>query len=153
MDLRTSLNRLNDYRFRHTWFLPAPARAVFDAVVDLENYPRWWPDVREVRKVDDDTAELVCRATLPFRLVLRMRRAEQDETTGRLRVWLAGDLDGSLAAKVTGGPVGTRLDITQEVVAAKPLLRKLSPVARPVFRFNHELMMRRGRRGLRARLA
>lgn len=144
--------RRHDYHFRNTWILPAPVRAVFNAVVDLENYPRWWRDVREVRKIDDDTAELVCRATLPYRLVLSMRRAEQDESTGRLRVWLGGDLEGSLAAHVTAGPAGTRLDITQEVRLAKPLLRAFSPVARPMFRLNHELMMRRGRRGLRARL-
>ncbi|SFK41103.1 Polyketide cyclase / dehydrase and lipid transport [Amycolatopsis sacchari] len=145
--------RLNGYRFRDTWFLPAPRRAVFDAVADLEGYPRWWPDVRSVRKIDEDTAELVCRATLPYRLVIRMRRAEQDASAGRLRVHLDGDLQGSLAARVLGHPRGTTLDITQEVVATKPLLRRLSPVARPLFQLNHALMMRRGRRGLLDRLA
>ncbi|MTD57372.1 SRPBCC family protein [Amycolatopsis pithecellobii] len=144
--------RLNDYRFRDTWFLPAPRRAVFDAVVDVENYPRWWPDVRAVRRIDDDTAELVCRATLPYGLVIRMRRAEQNVSTGRLRVHLEGDLEGSLAASVLRHPAGTTLEITQRVQVRKPLLRKLAPVARPLFLANHAVMMRRGRTGLRARL-
>ncbi|HKS43828.1 MAG TPA: SRPBCC family protein [Amycolatopsis sp.] len=143
---------LHTYRFRDTWLIAAPARLVFDAVVDLAGYPRWWPDVRSVKRVDDDTAELVCRATLPYRLVVRMRRAEQNVPAGRLRVQLAGDLEGSLAALVTGGAEGTWLHITQHVLVTKPLLRRLSPVARPLFRANHALMMRRGHRGLRCLL-
>lgn len=140
---------INTYRFRDTWFIAAPPPSVFDAVVDVAGYPRWWPDVRSVRQVDDDTAELVCRATLPYRLVLRMRRTEQDAPAGRLRVELAGDLEGSLAALVVGQPAGTLLDITQHVMARKPLLRHLAPMARPLFRVNHALMMRRGHSGLR----
>ncbi|WP_158893239.1 SRPBCC family protein [Amycolatopsis anabasis] len=145
--------RLTPYRFRDTWSLGAPASTVFAAVIDLATYPAWWPDVRTVRKVDDETAELVCRATLPYHLVLRMHRAEQDERAGRLRVELTGDLEGSLAGLVVPHDGGTRLEITQEVVARKELLRRLDRVARPVFRMNHALMMRRGRRGLAAHLA
>jgi uncharacterized protein YndB with AHSA1/START domain len=142
--------RLNTYRFRDSWFIAAPVASVFDAVVDVGRYPRWWPDVRSVSRIDDDTAEMVCRATLPYRLVLRMSRAEEDAPAGRLRVHLAGDLEGSLAALVVGQPTGTRLDITQQVMATKPLLRRLSPMARPLFLANHALMMRRGQHGLRA---
>lgn len=140
--------RVNTYQFRDIWFIAAPAPSVFDAVVDLARYPQWWPDVRSVRRINEDTAELVCRATLPYQLVLRMQRAEQDAPAGRLRVRLSGDLEGSLAALVIKQPTGTRLDITQHVVATKPLLRRLV-VARPLFRVNHALMMRRGQHGLR----
>ncbi|GAB3903320.1 hypothetical protein GCM10029964_095080 [Kibdelosporangium lantanae] len=44
---------------------------------------------------------------------------------------------------------GVRLEISQDVVVNKWLLRTLSPVARPVFRANHAVMMRRGQLGLR----
>lgn len=144
---------INTYRFRDTWFIAASPPSVFAAVIDLSSYPRWWPDVRSVDRVDEDTAELVCRATLPYRLVLTMRRAEQDAPAGRLRVDLAGDLEGTLAALVIGQATGTRLDITQHVMARKPLLRHLAPMARPLFRANHALMMRRGHFGLRHFLA
>jgi len=141
------------YRFRDTWLLAAAPKLVFDTVVDLEKYPVWWSDVRSVSQVDGDTAELICRAALPYRLVLRMHRVEQDERAGRLRVKLTGDLEGFLAGLVLGSGEETRLEITQEVVARKPLLRRLDPLARPLFRANHALMMRRGRRGLRTHLA
>ncbi|MFJ7215733.1 SRPBCC family protein [Amycolatopsis sp. NPDC098790] len=142
------------YRFSSTWLLPgtAPER-VFGAVTDLAGYPRWWSDVREVRRVDDDTAELICRSRLPFRLVVRMHRDHQDERAGLLRVRLSGDLDGVLSGAVRAAGAGTLLRITQDVQARKELLRRLDAVARPIFRANHALMMRRGHRGLSAYLA
>jgi len=142
------------YRFSSTWLLPgtAPER-VFGAVTDLAGYPRWWSDVRTVRRVDDDTAELICRSRLPFRLVVRMHREHQDEQAGLMRVRLSGDLDGVLAGAVRAAGAGTLLEITQDVQARKELLRRLDTVARPLFRANHALMMRRGHRGLSAYLA
>jgi hypothetical protein len=141
------------YRFSSTWLLPgtAPER-VFGAVTDLAGYPRWWSDVRTVRRVDDDTAELVCRSRLPFRLVVRMHRDHQDERAGLMRVRLSGDLDGVLAGTVRAAGADTLLRITQDVQARKELLRRLDAVARPLFRANHALMMRRGHRGLRSYL-
>lgn len=142
------------YRFSSTWLLPgaAPDR-VFGAVVDLAGYPRWWSDVERVSRVDDDTAELVCRSRLPFRLVVRMHRDAEDAHAGLMRVRLSGDLEGVLAGSVSTVDQGTQLEINQDVVARKPLLRKLDTVARPLFRANHAMMMRRGHRGLRAYLA
>lgn len=141
------------YRFRSTWSLDAEPSVVFGAVVDLAGYPKWWSDVRSVRQIDEDTAELVCRSRLPYRLVLRMHRDHQDERAGRMRVRLSGDLEGVLAGRVVGAGRDTSLEITQEVTANKPLLRRLDGVGRPLFRANHALMMRRGQRGLRTYLA
>ncbi|MBB4682973.1 SRPBCC family protein [Amycolatopsis jiangsuensis] len=142
-----------EYRFRSSWWLPdVPVARVFDAVVDLESYPRWWPDVRTVRRIDDDTAEVVCRSRLPYRLVVSMRREHQDPVGGQVRVRLGGDLDGILAGVLHPVGGGTRLEITQHVRARKLLLRRLDGVARPFFRANHAWMMSRGHRGLSAYL-
>jgi polyketide cyclase/dehydrase/lipid transport protein len=145
---------LHDYRFRNVWSLQVAARHVFNAVTDLANYPLWWPDVRSVRRVDDDTAELTCRALLPYALVFRLHRAEQDERAGWLRVAITGDLEGYCQGVVAPEhPGAARLEISQRVVVTKPLLRRLAPVARPLFRVNHAVMMFRGQRGLRSYLA
>lgn len=143
---------LNRYQFRTTWVVPSPSRTVFQALVDLAEYPTWWPDVRSVTKVDDETAELVCRADLPLALRLRMTRVEENEPEGRVAVALSGDLEGTLTGRLAAGGRGTLLEIRQQVVARKAVLRRLSPVAHPVFRLNHALMMRRGLRGLRVHL-
>jgi len=145
---------LNVYRFRNVWALEVAATRLFDALVDLANYPRWWPDVRAVRQVDDDTAEFICRALLPYDLVFRLHRDEQDEHAGRLRVNMTGDLEGYVQGLVAAHePTAARLEISQEVTVNKKLLRRLAPIARPLFRANHAAMMWRGHRGLRSYLA
>lgn len=144
---------LNEYQFRDVWSVQVAAPAVFGALVDLANYPAWWPDVRSVRQVDEDTAELTCRALLPYALTFRLHRAEQDERAGRLRVRISGDLEGYCQGIVAADrPDAARLEISQKVVVHKRLLRALAPVARPLFRANHAAMMRRGQRGLRGYL-
>jgi hypothetical protein len=145
---------LNEYRFRTVWAVETAAAPLFGALVDLANYPRWWPDIRAVSRVDDDTAEFTCRAMLPYALVFRLHRDEQDEPGGRLRVTMTGDLEGYVQGVVESDrPSRSRLEISQQVVVRKTLLRRLAPVARPLFRANHAAMMRRGHRGLRAYLA
>lgn len=140
---------LHEYRFRNVWSVTAAGHRVFDALVDLLSWPLWWPDVRDVRRIDDDTAELTCRALLPYALNFRVHRAEQDHHAGRLRVDMTGDLEGYCIGVVGPRATGARLAIDQRVVVNKPLLRAFAPVARPLFQANHALMMRRGQRGLR----
>jgi hypothetical protein len=144
---------LNDYRFRDVWSVPADAPRVFDALVDLLNWPRWWPDVRTARQIDDDTAELTCRAVLPYVLTFRLHRVTQDADAGLLRVDMTGDLDGYCEAVVHRGDDSSRLAIDQRVAITKPLLRALAPIARPFFTANHAAMMWRGQRGLRGYLS
>ena len=144
---------LNDYRFRSLWSVRATAASVLDALVDLTRYPDWWPDIRSVTRVDDDTAEVVCRSVLPYALTFRLHRVEEDHDSGRMRVDMTGDLEGYVQGVVSeDAGAGALLVISQRVVVTKPLLRVLAPVARPLFRANHALMMRRGQRGFRAYL-
>jgi hypothetical protein len=144
----------NDYRFRSLWSVRTTTGRVFDALVDLAGYPDWWPDIRDVTQVDDDTAEVTCRSVLPYSLRFRLHRAVEDEPGGRVRVDMTGDLEGYVQGVVVEHrTAGALLAITQRVVVTKPLLRALAPVGRPVFRANHALMMWRGQRGLRAYLA
>ena len=145
---------LNDYRFRSLWSVRTTTDRVFGALVDLAGYPDWWPDIRDVTQLDDDTAEVTCRSVLPYSLRFLLHRAVEDESGGRVRVDMSGDLEGYVQGRVAAHrTAGALLAITQRVVVTKPLLRALAPVGRPVFRANHALMMWRGQRGLRAYLA
>lgn len=144
---------LSHYRFRSVWSVAEPASRVFGALSDLRTYPAWWPHVRTVHEVDADTAVVTCRAVLPYSLDLRLRRAEEDAGTGRLRVDLDGDLRGYCRAEVLAAGSGAVVVISQEVELTKPVLRAAQPLLRPLLRANHSAMMRRGERGLRAHLA
>jgi hypothetical protein len=136
------------YRFHSEWALPVGRRRAFDVLADLGSYPVWWPQVRSVRQVADDRAELLCRSLLPYDLQFEAARTAQDEHEGLLAVDLTGDLEGYARWRVTGTTDTSRMSYDQEVVLRKPLPRLVSSLLRPVLRANHEWMMRNGERGL-----
>lgn len=65
---------------------------------------------------------------------------------------MTGDLDGWARWTLTPADSGTLAHYDQEVDVTKPLMRLLAVPGRPLFRANHALMMRAGRRGLAAHL-
>jgi len=147
---------LHRYRFRSVWQVPATAAETIAALRRLEDYPAWWSQVRSAVRVDDDTYDMVARSLLPYDLTFRSTRSVDDEDTGVLEARLTGDLDGFSRWRVLGHSTTTgttTLVFEEEVLAHKPLLRRLALVARPAFVANHALMMRAGQRGLTAYLA
>jgi hypothetical protein len=144
---------LDFYRFRSIWRAPATPDEVFHVLADLGNYPLWWPEVRSVRKVAEDCAELVCRSLLPYQLLFRAAHSAKDEGAGLLRARLTGDLDGFASWRIIRAGGGSRLIYDQEVTLRKSALRPVAVLVRPALRANHELMMRNGQRGLRTYLA
>lgn len=147
---------LNDYVFRSVWSVHAPAGTVFMVLADLGSYPAWWPEVRGIRRGGRDSAELACRSVLPYTLVFRASREREDALAGVLRARLTGDLDGYCCWRIRSADRAdglTRMTWEQRVTLRNGSLRMVAPFVRPLLRFNHELMMRSGERGLREYLA
>ncbi|MFI9763658.1 SRPBCC family protein [Streptomyces sp. NPDC051963] len=140
------------YRFRTVWVLRAPPATVFAVLERAEDYPDWWPQVREVDPIDDSSGFVRIRAALPYDLTFTAREMVRDRTAGVLEIEMSGDLDGWARWTVSAHGAGTRVRYDQVVDVSKPLLRRLAVPGRPVFRANHRLMMRAGRRGLTAYL-
>ncbi|MFJ7958589.1 SRPBCC family protein [Streptomyces sp. NPDC096319] len=140
------------YRFRCVWRLAAPPEAVYAVLERAEEYPSWWPQVREVVPVDDATGTARFRSVLPYDLVVTARSLRRDPDARVLEVGLGGDLEGWARWTLTPEGTGTRALYEQEVEVRARLLRALAVPGRPFFRVNHALMMRGGRRGLAARL-
>ncbi|MFF0790118.1 SRPBCC family protein [Streptomyces spiralis] len=140
------------YRFRSLWTLAAPPAAVFEALERVEDYPRWWRQVREVRRTDDTTGVIRIRSLLPYGLTVTARQVRRDPAAGVLEATMSGDLDGWARWTLTARGSGTLARYDQEVDVRKPLLRRFAVPGRPLLRLNHRLMMRAGRRGLAAYL-
>ncbi|MGC9544114.1 SRPBCC family protein [Streptomyces sp. UG1] len=141
------------YRFRTRWALPAPPTAVYDVLEQAEDYPRWWPQVREVNRIDDTSGVITIRSALPYDMVFVARAVRRDREAGVLEIAMSGDFDGWARWTITPRGPGSLVRYDQEVDVNKPLLRRFAVPGRPVFRANHWLMMRAGRRGLLAHLA
>ncbi|MFD5058347.1 SRPBCC family protein [Streptomyces sp. NPDC058394] len=140
------------YRFVSIWDVSAPPAVVYEVLERAEEYPRWWPQIREVATVDDATGTMRIRSFLPYDLVMTVRESRRDPAAGVLEVTLDGDLDGWARWTVTAHGTGTRATYEQEVEVRRTMMRLLAVPGRAVFRANHALMMRAGRRGLVARL-
>ncbi|WP_370411097.1 SRPBCC family protein [Streptomyces fradiae] len=140
------------YRFRSVWRLAAPPAAVYGVLERAEEYPLWWPQVREVVPLDDRTGTARFRSLLPYDLVITAEARRRDPDAGVLEVGMSGDLDGWARWTLTAEGTGTRAVYEQEVEVRSPLMRALAVPGRPLFRANHALMMRGGRRGLAAHL-
>ncbi|GAA2979546.1 SRPBCC family protein [Streptomyces fulvorobeus] len=140
------------YRFTSVWEMPAPPATVYTALERVEEYPRWWPEVRAVTAADDTSGTARFRSFLPYELVVDLRRTRRDPRTGVLEVEMTGDLDGWARWTVAPRTGGSRAVYEQEVVVRRALMRRVAVPGRLVFRANHALMMRSGHRGLRALL-
>lgn len=137
------------YTFHDTWSVAAAPETVRDLVVDLEHYPRWWPQIVAVASLGADDARVLCRSTLPYTLDLVLHAVTRELPV--LEVEVTGDLTGTVRFRVTPEAGGTRLEFEQQVGTAG-LLGLASSVARPVLAWNHDRMMRGCRDGMRAAL-
>ncbi|MDN3295319.1 SRPBCC family protein [Streptomyces ficellus] len=139
------------FRFRSVWDVPAPPDTVYAILERPEEYPSWWPQVREVARLDERTGTARFRSFLPYDLVVTLTERRRDPVARVLESCLAGDMEGWARWTVTAHGAGrARAVYEQEVDVRRPLLRLLALPGRPAFRANHTLMMRAGRRGLAA---
>ncbi|MFD9409642.1 SRPBCC family protein [Streptomyces sp. NPDC059989] len=150
-------DRWSRYRFRSVWDLDAPPARVFAVLEQAGEYAHWWPQIRRGEPVGDRSGTATVRSVLPYALRITATELLRDPAHGVLEVSLGGDLDGwarwTVRPRPGTGAARTRALYEQEVEVRLPLMRWLALPGRPVFRLNHTLMMRAGRRGLAARLA
>jgi uncharacterized protein YndB with AHSA1/START domain len=141
-----------EYVFVDEWDVDAPVEAVFATVADASTYPEWWkPVYRSVVTRGEvgagQTSDHYFKGKLPYTLRLHARMTEY-EPPRRFRVEVDGDLRGTgvWTFAERDGKTHVRWDWT--VFADKPLLRVLTPVLRPLFRWNHNWAVARAREGL-----
>ena len=140
------------YVFRSTWRLDASTDDVYAALADVETYPTWWPQVRGGRRLDELSGEIVCRSLLPYDLTFVATRVIEDPVARVLRATLSGDLNGTSEWRITAAGSGSVAVFDEDVSVGNGMINAAGIAARPVLKFNHDLMMRAGERGLRRHL-
>ena len=141
------------YSFLTTWILDAPREDVWEAIHAVERWPEWWPGVRRVEKLEpggaDGTGALYAhewRSVIPYpvRFETRITRLERPHV---IEADAAGELAGTGRWRLTEGSETT---VTYEwnVRTTRAWMNAVAPLARPVFRWNHNVVMHRGGEGL-----
>jgi len=142
------------YRFLDRWVVRAPIDRVYDAIGDVLGYERWWTDF-VIQATGDGPPpepgkknELLVKAYLPYKVNFGLEVIEA-ERPRRILSGLSKDFDGSgeWTLEEKDGTTVATLDWRPSVNHA--LIRRLTPVLRPLFRSNHNWSMRHGERQIR----
>jgi uncharacterized protein YndB with AHSA1/START domain len=141
------------YRFRSRWEFNASPADVYRALYDLVRYPSWWPEFRQVDRIDDGHHRMVVRAFLPYEIAYLLTREIADASRGVLQGRVDGDIEGRIRWDITPTASGCTVYFAQKVETRSDLLNLLAPIARLAFEANHQIMMRDGFVGLKAYLA
>ena len=146
------------YSFLTTWCVAAPIEPVWDLISSSERYPEWWKGVRKVTELEPGgengvgtLSRLEWRSKLPYTLEFDVR-VTRSEPPYLLEGHASGELKGVGVWRLYTGDIGTALVYSWDVSTTRAWMNAISPVARRVFAWNHDYVMRQGAIGLSTRL-
>lgn len=149
----------SEYRLTTHWAFPTAVATVWEELMHPERWPEWWRGVRAVELLEKGDASgvgayrrMTWRSALPYELTFNMRTI-RIEPQRRIEGVADGELAGRGIWTLTPGPPGTDVRYDWEVEATRPWMRALAPLAKPLFAWNHGVVMEWGRAGLAKRLA
>ena len=141
------------------WRLQASAEQVWTLLTAIEEWPRWWRYVRAARIESrggtnhvGDVARIDWGSALAYGVHLRVTTTHA-ERPRHLEGRADGDLNGRGVWLIEPAD-GATVDVTYrwDVELRRPWMRRLAPLLRPLFEWNHFVVMRAGARGMAERL-
>ena len=143
-----------NYVFVTQWVIPAPLDRVWEALHRVERWPEWWRGLVRLTTLQAGDAQgvgavhrLAWKGALPYILDMEMTTVAIDHhRTVDLRA--KGELEGRGLWTLTQQGSATAVRYDWQVQTNKFWMNLLAPVARPIFAWNHDVIMRWGEQGL-----
>jgi len=148
------------YSFVTTWRHHAPIDQVYDAISDSLSWPEWWSTVTNVEEIAagesgtgvGNVRRYTFKGSLPYTLSFDLAVTEMTKPR-TLAGRAAGELEGTGVWTLTEEPDGvTVARYDWNVRTTRWWMNLLAPLARPIFKANHDIVMRAGAAGLCTRL-
>jgi uncharacterized protein YndB with AHSA1/START domain len=143
-----------EYRFLTTWVVGAPRERVFEAIHDSERWPSWWQGVESVVELEPGDEEgvgslgrYVWKSKLPYRLEFEVRTTKVDRPR-LMEGDAAGELAGTGRWRLFEENGSTAVLYEWNVATTSTWMNLFGPLARPLFAWNHDVVMRQGGEGL-----
>jgi uncharacterized protein YndB with AHSA1/START domain len=147
-----------DYNFVTVWKFKAPLEKVWSEINSPLAWPQWWKGVESVIDMQHgdelgvgSVKRLTWKSKLPYRLSFNSKVISV-EPMKRIEGIAFGDLDGKGVWVFEGQNGSTTVNYYWTVKTTKPWMNLLAPIARPVFEWNHNVIMGWGKEGLAKRL-
>lgn len=150
----------NDYHFITTWRVQSTCQEVSEILGNAPDLVRWWPSVylgvKELEKGEltgvGKVISLYTKGWLPYTLRWQFRVTKVNSPNGfQLEAW--GDFVGRGIWTFERDNDYVKITYDWKIQAAKPLLRYLSFIMKPIFSANHHWAMAKGEESLLLELA
>ncbi|CAM8391324.1 SRPBCC family protein [Citrobacter freundii] len=148
-----------DYQFSTVWRVEASIQEVWDVFSHPDQWPEWWGSLERIVKIKKGDVQGIgalhrytWKGALPYRLTFDINV---------LNILPCSLLEGQASGAVEGRGVWyfsasgaeTIVRYDWNVRTTIRWMNYLAPLAAPVFRWNHDTVMREGARGLARKLA
>lgn len=149
---------MKSYNFVTIWRIDAPIETVWNEIYHSTAWPTWWKGVEsvsEIRKGNEKGMGSIHRYTwkskLPYKLSFDMETI-RIEPPRLLEGIAVGELAGRGLWQLSDAGSQTIVRYEWSVETTKRWMNFLSPIARPLFEWNHNVVMSWGAKGLGERL-
>jgi hypothetical protein len=146
------------YEFETIWRFKSPLEPVWEMIYHSERWPSWWKGVERVEVVKEggeDGIGSIYRYTwkskLPYRLTFEMQ-LKRVEPMRIIEGVALGELSGKGLWQLSSDGEITTARYDWQVETTKRWMNLLTPIARPLFKWNHDVVMGWGAKGLAKRL-
>lgn len=147
------------YEFATVWRFEAPVEKVWREIKASETWSDWWKGVLRVEELKPGdkaglgkTIRSTWRSALPYKLIFDSEVVRLEELR-LIEVRAFGELEGSGVWQFfPENENQTRVQYDWRVRTTKSWMNLFAPVARPFFRWNHNVIMNWGGAGLAQRL-
>jgi len=134
----------SDYHFVTHWKIQGKAEEIYEILRDGERYQEWWrPAYVKTEKVGDQKVRALVRALLPYTLEFTTELVREVKPL-ELELLSTGELEGKGVWKLEPNGANTAVTFYWDVRTNKRLLRWLSFLLKPLFKRNHDWVMRQG---------
>ena len=148
----------NDYFFITRWQIATPVEDVWNLIYESADWPQWWKGVQTVKVLQENDAggingvrEYTWKSALPYTLSFKMKLVEKMEYK-LLRGIAFGELEGEGTWHFEEENGITKVQYNWKVQTNKVWMNYFSFLLKPMFKFNHDVVMKWGAKGLAKKL-
>jgi hypothetical protein len=141
---------MSDYEFVTVWRFNAPLANVWEMIYRSDLWPTWWKGVEDVvliKEGDENQTGSIYRYTwkskLPYKLTFDMKLTRIEPMT-LIEGTAFGELSGVGLWQLSSDSRITTARYDWKVQTTKRWMNLLAPIARPFFKWNHDVVMRWG---------